>query len=115
MAAVDCVLRAEALLGESPVWSADEQALYFVDIKKPAIHRFDPAAGRCATWAMPQDIGSMGLRAKGGAVVALRMASGFSISRRRHSSPLPIHCRAGRAFASTMGVVTAQAASGRAP
>jgi sugar lactone lactonase YvrE len=26
-----------------PVWSAAEKALWFVDIKAPAIHRYDPA------------------------------------------------------------------------
>lgn len=31
-----------ALLGEGPVWSARDHALYWVDILAPAIHRFDP-------------------------------------------------------------------------
>ena len=32
MTEVICVLDANAELGECPVWSADEQALYWVDI-----------------------------------------------------------------------------------
>jgi D-xylonolactonase len=36
---VECVWPVEAVLGEGPVWSAAEQALWFVDIKAPAIHR----------------------------------------------------------------------------
>ncbi|HSW15625.1 MAG TPA: SMP-30/gluconolactonase/LRE family protein [Ramlibacter sp.] len=34
-----------ALLGEGPVWSARDHALYWVDILAPAIHSFDPRDG----------------------------------------------------------------------
>jgi sugar lactone lactonase YvrE len=69
---VRCVLDAKAGIGESPVWSAEEQALYWVDILAPALYRFDPATGRSQSWWMPESIGAMGLREGGGAVVALR-------------------------------------------
>jgi sugar lactone lactonase YvrE len=69
---VRCLLDARAILGESPVWSAEEQALYWCDIYAPALHRFDPASGALRTWPMPETIGSFGLRERGGAVVALR-------------------------------------------
>jgi len=72
MTGVTCVLDAKAELGECPVWSADEQALYWVDIYAPALHRLDPATGDTRTWPMPDSIGSYGLRESGGAVVALR-------------------------------------------
>ena len=35
----------EAQLGEGPVWVERDEALWFVDIKKQLIHRFDPANG----------------------------------------------------------------------
>jgi xylono-1,5-lactonase len=35
------------LLGEGPVWLADEQALRFVDIKRGMLHRFAPATQAC--------------------------------------------------------------------
>jgi D-xylonolactonase len=38
-----------ALLGEGPVWCADEAALRFVDIKGGRLHRFDPATGKRET------------------------------------------------------------------
>ena len=72
MTEVTCVLDAKATLGESPVWSARENALYWVDIPAPALHRLDLASGNLKTWRMPETIGCLGLRAKGGAVVALR-------------------------------------------
>lgn len=67
-----CVLDCRASLGESPVWSVDEQALYFVDINAPSLMRFDPASGAVATMPMPSSIGSFALRRRGGFVVALR-------------------------------------------
>jgi sugar lactone lactonase YvrE len=67
-----CVLDARASLGECPVWSVDEQVLYWVDINEPALHRFDPRTGRDTALRMPSSIGSFALRAQGGTVVALR-------------------------------------------
>src|SRR5919109_3921071 len=71
MTEVTCVLDAKAELGECPVWSAQEQALYWVDIRAPALHRLDPESGATRSWEMPSRIGSFGLREAGGAVVAL--------------------------------------------
>ena len=42
----DCVLREEAIVGESPVWCPREKALYWVDITGQKIHRFHPATRR---------------------------------------------------------------------
>lgn len=67
-----CVLDAKASLGECPLWSVDEQVLYWVDINGPSLNRFDPARGTNAAWAMPCSIGSFALRASGGFVAALR-------------------------------------------
>jgi sugar lactone lactonase YvrE len=68
----DCVLDARASLGESPVWSVSEQVLYWVDINAPALHRFDPASGRDVALPMPESIGCIALRRRGGFVAALR-------------------------------------------
>jgi L-arabinonolactonase len=67
-----CVLDARARLGEGPVWDARERVLYWVDIRAPALHRFDPATGATHTWPMPEAIGAAALREAGGALVALR-------------------------------------------
>jgi sugar lactone lactonase YvrE len=69
---VVCVLDAKAELGECPVWAADEQALYWVDIRAPSMNRFDPATGENHAWKLPSTIGSFGLRTGGGAILALR-------------------------------------------
>jgi sugar lactone lactonase YvrE len=72
MTEVTCVLEAKAELGECPVWSAEEQVLYWIDIHALALHRLDPETGGTRSWEMPQRVGSFGLRENGGAVVALQ-------------------------------------------
>jgi sugar lactone lactonase YvrE len=68
----ECVLDVKASLGECPLWSVDEEALYWVDINAPSLNRFDPATGINAAWPMPQSIGCFVLRQRGGFVAALR-------------------------------------------
>ena len=67
-----CVLDAKASLGECPVWSHAERALYWVDINAPSLNRFDIATGKNVSMPMPESIGSFAFRATGGFVVALR-------------------------------------------
>ncbi|HSC23182.1 MAG TPA: SMP-30/gluconolactonase/LRE family protein, partial [Casimicrobiaceae bacterium] len=67
-----CVLDARASLAECPLWSADEQALYWIDINAPSLNRFDPARGDNVTMPMPESIGCYAFRKRGGFVVALR-------------------------------------------
>jgi sugar lactone lactonase YvrE len=74
---VRCAARSSDTVGESPVWSAREQALYWVDILGPTIHRWEPASNARRSWPMPAAVGSIGLREAGGLVVALR--SGFHL------------------------------------
>jgi L-arabinonolactonase len=59
------------IIGEGPVWDIAEQVLYFIDILGKKVLRFDPAMGSTKQWDVPDVIGSMALRAGGGAVVAL--------------------------------------------
>lgn len=75
MGDIECVVQSKDRLGESPVWSHAEGALYWVDSRGPSIHRFDPRTGETATRPLPEVIGSIGLRTRGGLVVA--MQSGF--------------------------------------
>ena len=44
-------------LGEGPLWSARDNAVYWVDILAPAVHRYALASGRVTSWPMPQKIG----------------------------------------------------------
>ena len=56
-------------LGEGPAWIARERALYFVDIKAPAIFRFDPGTAELRRWDAPRQVGWV-LPAEDGSLVA---------------------------------------------
>jgi sugar lactone lactonase YvrE len=45
-----------AVLGEGPLWSAREQAIYWVDIKGSMLHRYG-LDGRRESWAVPDFLG----------------------------------------------------------
>ncbi|WP_431283665.1 SMP-30/gluconolactonase/LRE family protein [Humitalea sp. 24SJ18S-53] len=59
-------------LGESPVWSARDGLLYWVDSLAGILHRLDPATGLRADFAVPAPVGSFALCHDGGAILALR-------------------------------------------
>lgn len=50
--------RQRDILGESPIWDADAQALFWVDIRRPALRRLDGASGAVETRAMPDLAGA---------------------------------------------------------
>lgn len=56
---MECVLPWGAQLGESPVWHAKQQMLYWTDILRPAIYRFDPASGVNEACIMPKLVSSV--------------------------------------------------------
>ncbi|GLR10595.1 gluconolactonase [Mixta theicola] len=74
---VERVLPIAAELGECPLWSTAEQALWFVDILAPAIHRFDPKSGEHRVFPQQEEVGCIGLRREGGLVAAMRSGVWF--------------------------------------
>ena len=68
-----CVAEGQCLLGESPIWSVEQQALYWVDIRNPMIHRLDPATGERRKWPVESEIGSIGFAAGGKLIAGLRL------------------------------------------
>jgi len=69
---VDCVLRTQSILGESPIWDPHEKVLFWVDIEALDIHRFDPESGVNDTFHLPQIVSSVGLRQQGGLIVTVK-------------------------------------------
>jgi len=61
-----------AELGEGPVWVHRDSALWFVDIKKQQIHRFDPADGSRNSWDAPEQVGFVFPAERGGFVAGLK-------------------------------------------
>jgi sugar lactone lactonase YvrE len=74
---VQCAVDARNSTGESPLWSAGEQALYWVDIPAGRIFRWHPETGEQRTWKVSAAVGSIGLRERGGLVLAMR--TGFHL------------------------------------
>ena len=77
MAALTRVGDQTDILGESPLWDEIAQALWWVDIRRPALRRLDHASGRIDTWTMRDLVGSIALCDDGRLLVALpeRIAS----------------------------------------
>lgn len=69
---VELVLDAYAKIGESPLWIPSERALYWIDIKAPALYRYIPRTDHQMEWKLPADIGAFALDGQGRALVALR-------------------------------------------
>lgn len=65
------VVDARQTLGESPLWSAREQALYWVDLRAPCLLRYDPSTRTLSHWPMPALIGAVVPSARGDLLVAL--------------------------------------------
>ena len=72
-----CIDDSRCILGESPIWSPAEQALYWVDIQNPMIYRFHPDSGERRNWAIETEIGSIGLGPDGKLICGLRMGLGW--------------------------------------
>ena len=72
-----CVADAKCVLGEGPLWDEREGALYWVDIKAPAVWRLDPHSGETRSWPMPQPIGAIARREHSGFVAAMKQGFAF--------------------------------------
>lgn len=58
-------------VGESPVWHAGEQALYWTDIPGRALWRWNPSDGQASHWALPEQAGCLAMRREGGFLLAM--------------------------------------------
>jgi L-arabinonolactonase len=108
-------LEIEMDLGEGPVWSQGEAALYWVDVTQRTVWRHDTRAGETRSHAVSGMPGSIALRHGGGLLAAFRtglafvdldsgeeakLASGIDFGRERFNDGA---CdRRGRFFAGTM-------------
>lgn len=70
-ATASCILEIRSNLGEGPLWLAAEQRLYWLDLLRPAIYRFNPKNG--ANERLSADlgtyIGGLVFRGRGGWIV----------------------------------------------
>jgi sugar lactone lactonase YvrE len=66
------VIPSQDQIGESPVWSSSENALYWVDVEGKFIQRCHAVNGSIQRWKMSEPVGCIGLRKRGGLVGASR-------------------------------------------
>jgi sugar lactone lactonase YvrE len=71
-AGVTSVFDMPMLLGETPLWDADNALLYWVDIPGKVVHQLNPATGTHSSWTMPSEPGCIALHSNGGLIVPLR-------------------------------------------
>jgi D-xylonolactonase len=72
----ECIWAAGATLGEGPVWSEAEQALYWVDILERRLHRHTASGGR-DTWRFDEEISSVAGRMAGNSLI-VTLRHGFA-------------------------------------
>ena len=67
----DLVVDAKAHLGEGPIWDAQKQVLYWVNIMGDEVHIYDPATKIDRAIPVGQHVGTVVSRASGGLILAL--------------------------------------------
>ena len=67
----ELVLDARDAVGESPVWHACEQALYWLDIPGRRLHRWRAGDGTATDWTLPEMAGCVAPHAAGGWIAAM--------------------------------------------
>lgn len=67
----ELILDAKSDLGEGAIWHPKEKKLYWVDINRGLLHRYDPATGLNGTTELGQKAGTVVPTNKGNAIVAL--------------------------------------------
>ncbi len=71
------LLAVQNILGEGPVWDAEAQVLYWVDIYGQTFYRFSPTTGELRAFEVGVQVGVLAPRAAGGLIMATR--NGFAL------------------------------------
>jgi sugar lactone lactonase YvrE len=79
MTATHAIASTRDRVGESPVWSLAEQALYWVDIEGPYIRRWAPASDVVQSWTLPERVGCIALTPAAGQLVAAMETGIFAV------------------------------------
>ena len=77
MVEIQCVWEEPAILGEGPLWSARENAVYWVDIVSRKVHRYGVAGDTRRTWTYEAQVTSLAERTQGGLVGTVRDGFAF--------------------------------------
>jgi len=75
--AVELIARSADELGECPLWNEQEGRLYWVDCRAPAIKRMKIDNGALEVLPLPETVGSIAFRARGGMLAATKSGIHF--------------------------------------
>lgn len=67
----ELILDAKATLGEGAIWNQKEKILYWIDIEKGILHKFNPVSAKDEQFNLNKRIGTVVPSEKGGLLVAL--------------------------------------------
>jgi sugar lactone lactonase YvrE len=68
----ELLIDAHASVGEGPIWDADANVLWWVDIMASKLYAYDPETDANREWDVGQHVGTVVQRASGGLMLALR-------------------------------------------
>ncbi|MBV8093141.1 MAG: SMP-30/gluconolactonase/LRE family protein [Acetobacteraceae bacterium] len=89
-----CVVPAGDRCGEGVVWAAEEAAVYWTDINRFLIHRYDTGTGSTRSWLFEEPVVALGLTDRSG-LILVALGSGLIFwnprtdARREHGFRLP--------------------------
>ena len=87
---VEVAARGADRLGECPLWDERERVLWWVDSRWPAVKRLDPESGAVMMQVLPEVVGSIAFRSRGGLIAATKSGIHFmdaasgALERRAH-------------------------------
>lgn len=69
---VELVVPVQDLAGETPIWIPEEDAVYWIDLGDPKVHRYEPATGETREWTLDVPITALARRGKGQWILATK-------------------------------------------
>lgn len=74
---ITCIWEIPSTLGEGPLWVAEEQAVYWLDIVQKNVHRYSIENGTKKTWPLAFEVTSLMKRKNGGFIGTVRDGFAF--------------------------------------
>src|SRR3954468_25086185 len=68
---MECLVDTRCQVGESPVWDARQDRLFWVDVLAQAVFALDVGSGQIRRWTFDGPVGSLGLTRTGRLVIAI--------------------------------------------
>ena len=74
---LETVLEHKCALGEGPVWNAETQTIFWLDIVENLIHQYNISEQKHTSFNVGEMVGSIAFREKGGLIAGLQNGIAF--------------------------------------